>query len=296
MRQFTYILLAVLLSLNTELKAQDTNIQLSLQQSAYNYANSGEYLKSIETWDEYLRVVDQQEGRNTAKYFLGLVEKGNVLIKSERYSEAESILNEAMDITAEGIGLNLLIHFYQCLAKCNYHLGRIEEAFQWYRFSYDSLLQYKDFFQAIEQGDNHWCWSDELASIALELANLYRLNGDYAEVEAVIIHVFENIRKDNETCFSRNSILYHLCLSKLIGAYDDFIKSALEQNQSEEALQIYDIAVNICKSDVELIGDISRQSVNSIIKVLLDDNKETGIKYANEYINLCHLFYRYRYD
>ena len=262
---------------------------LSLIDSACNYEESGDFIKSVQVWDLYLEEVQLTEGNNCLHYFMGQVYKAGVLIKLEKYHEAEDVLLSAKVPDNEG-NLRLTLTYLKNLGKCGYNLGRLREAYVVYKKAYDILLKKKKFFVEENGSDYHWCWTDEMCSIALEIARLYKLNGEYANAEMTIREAFGKMRKDSKRCFEYNGDgLYYLCLNELMEIYNETLSIAINNNDPNYALAIYDLAINVAQIYAELITTIKWEGVDFVIRSLLNSDKQKAKIYIDEYICLSHL-------
>ena len=262
---------------------------LSLLESAWNYNDSGYYQKSVEVWDEFLDEVRRTEGEDCEHFFMGMLYKAGSLIKMEKYQDAEIIL-QAASMPSTGADIKLTLTYLKSSGECASKLGKIADAYYMYKDAYDYLLKYKEYYVEETEENYHWCWSDELCSIALEIARLFRRNGEYENAEAAILNAFENMRQDSEICWQYSADgLYYLCLLELMEIYNETLAILVGDNDEEYILPVYDIAINVSKLHPQLITAISADVVDFVILALLKKDKHIAKMYINEYINLIHM-------
>lgn len=288
MKTSRIILILSLLLASLNVHAQEDKL-LSLIESAWNYNDSGDFQKSVETWDLFLEEVRLTEGEDCEHFFMGMIYKAGALIKLENYQGAEKVLLAAKS-PSRGVDIRLTLTYLKSLGECASKQDNKNEAYFLYKDAYDYLLKYKEYYLEENGSNYHWCWSDELCSIALEIARLYRQNGEYANAETAIREAFENMRKDNENCWKHQGAgLYYTCLCELLGIYDDVLSIAVETNDTESAIAVYDLAVNVSKMHPNLITIINWDNINYVILSLLKTDKQKAKTYINEYINLMHI-------
>lgn len=286
MRRILALIIGVIIS-TIFIYAQDNEIDKLFIQAA-EYSNKGDYVNAIDSWDMFLQKVYEVEGDENEHYLIGLVFKAKDLMKLEDYQKAKTVLLSAK-FPQTGVAINLSLDYNKTIGECELKLGKIQDAFLYYKDAYDYLLEYKEFYIDTSDDNRHWCWSDELCSIALEIARLYRQNGEYENAETAIREAFENMRQDSELCWAHQGEgLYFNCFYELMGIYDDVLSIAVEGNYTEYAVAVYDIAVNLSKMHPNLITIINWDSIDYVIVSLLKTDKLKAKTYISEYINLMH--------
>lgn len=294
MRRILTLILGLIIS-SIFIYAQDSVID-KLFIRASEFSNKGDYASAIDSWDMFLQKVYEMEGNENEHYFIGILFKAKDLMKLENYQNAETILLSAK-FPKTGVALNLSLDYNKTLGECKYKLGKIQDAFLYYKDAYDYLLEYKEYFFENNDENFHWCWSDELCSISLKIAGLYRQNGEYLNAESAIKHAFENMRQDSDRCWEFNGIgLYRSCFQELMLIYNDVISYAVENDDKELAINVYEIAFSTSKSYPSLIGYINLDNVQYIFTKFLETDINKGIATIDAYIDSKHLYWDYSYQ
>lgn len=279
------LLLLILLVSGSVLNAQDQNKLNTYIERAFKFKGDGLFETALITWDLYLKEVQKTEGEECLHYFMGVVYKSEVLINAGRYEDAEKLLLSTKLPDGQS-DLRLELNFYKNLGKCAFLLSKYDEAIALYSNAYDTLLENKDFYPEENFENYHWCWSDEICFIALDIAKVLVADNDYTTAETVLRSALASIRQDNETCLEANGDgLYYSYLRELFNTVEQQAIMAMQKNDYNNSNSYFLSACDILQS-FPFAGLIDHDLIKYIVFETAKNDSRQAKKYADTYLAL----------
>ena len=276
------ILIAILTTLTVEVVSAQSDNLICYIERACNYSLNGEYEESLAVWDLYLNEVQTAEGNECLHYSMGIVYKAGVLIKVERYAEAENLLSSVKIPEDEGY-LNLM--FLKNLGICAFQQDKYDEAITFYGKAYNMLLECKESYSEENEDNYHWCWRDELCYVALEEARVYVAKNDYINAEEVLQATLAYTRDCNELCLKYNGAgLYQIYFCELFGILEQKAIIAQQDGELDEAKKYCNALLDVIASFPEA-GIVDSDLMDYVVTETNKLNPKDGRFYADAFID-----------